>query len=89
VPEKNTTTEALRAAAPIHVGNVTLLPIERVVIRSDTFAARAWFAICKQPHALVIRDAAGIRVIDIDDKPVDIEQLRKTIPNLDGLLASM
>ena len=82
-------TRNLTAGAPIRVGSVTLLPIERVVIRTDMAATGAWFSVAKQPYALVVRDANGIRTVDIDAAAVSLEQLREQIPGLDAMLAPM
>ena len=84
--EKNSGTESVRPTKAIRVGNVTLLPIERAVTRSAIVTSSAWIGYHKTPYALVIRDADGIRAIDIHNKPIIIEQLRNQIPNLDDLL---
>jgi hypothetical protein len=49
----------------------------------------AWFSVAKQPYALVVRDANGIRTLNIDAAAVSLEQLREQIPGLDALLAPM
>ena len=77
--ERSTSTETLRAGAPIHVGGATLLPIERTVLRSEMGIVGAWFSVTKQPHALIVRDAAGIRTVDIDGA-VSMGELREKIP---------
>jgi len=64
--EKSTFTETLRAGIPVHVGGVTLVPIEHVVLRSEMGIVGAWFSVAKQPYALIVRDATGIRTVDID-----------------------
>jgi hypothetical protein len=86
--EGNTRTETWRVGAPLSVGPVTLLPIERVVVRSHRGDARLWISAAKEPFALVVRDAGGIRVIGTDVLAVTLEQLRESIPGLDALLAS-
>ena len=89
MPERITHNETVRAGTPITVGSVTLLPIERVVVHSEQNNMRAWFSATKDPYALVVRDAGGIRAVDTDATAVPLEELRKKIPELDGLLASI
>jgi hypothetical protein len=89
MPEQNRCTEILRAGVPLAVGGVTLLPIERVIMHSDHGHIGAWFSAAKEPYALVVRDADGIRAFDANATRVSIEQLRDTIPELDAALASM
>ncbi len=62
--EKSTFTETLRAGTPVHVGGVTLVPIEHVALQSEMGIVGAWFSVAKQPYALIVRDDAGIRIID-------------------------
>jgi hypothetical protein len=85
--EKSTFTETLRAGSPVHVGGVTLVPIEHVVLRSVMGIFGAWFSVAKQPYALIVRDAAGLRTVDID-VAISLEELRERIPELDALLAT-
>ena len=86
--EKSTFTETLRAGSPVHVGGVTLVPIEHVALRSEEMGiVGAWFSVTKQPYALIVRDAAGIRTVNIE-VPTSLDELRKRIPELDALLAT-
>jgi len=85
--EKSTFTETLRAGIPVHVGGVTLVPIEHVVLRSEMGIVGAWFSVAKQPYALIVRDATGIRTVDID-AAISLGELRERIPELDALLAT-
>ena len=85
--EKSTFTETLRVGSPVHVGGVTLVPIERVALQSEMGIICAWFSVAKQPYALIVRDATGIRTVDIDHA-VSLEELRERIPELDALLAT-
>lgn len=87
--ERNTRTETLQAAASFTVGSVTLLPIECVVRQFSGSGAQGWFLLAKEPHALVVRDAEGIRVVDANAIPASLDQLREEVPELDAVLASM
>ena len=89
MPKRNEHTEILVAGAAVSVGAVTVLPIERVVLRSRRGDGRWWFAAVKEPYALVLRDAGGIRVFDTDAIPIPIDSLRELFPRLDAALAAM
>ncbi|MBI5719735.1 MAG: hypothetical protein HZC37_18855 [Burkholderiales bacterium] len=83
-------TEVLRAGAPVTVGRLSLLPIERVVLHSHWGDARAWVSASKEPYALVVRDAAGLRVVDTAAAAsVSLEVLRERVAGLDAALAGM
>ena len=79
-------TDRLLACEPIHIADVTLLPIERVKLQSQSTATHAWIAASKEPAALVVRDTDGIRIIDIGTA-LSIEQIREQIAELDDLMS--
>ncbi len=89
MPERNEHTEMLVAGAAVSVGAVTVLPIERVVLRSRRGDGRWWFAATKEPYALVLRDAGGIRAFDTTAATIPIDTLRELFPKLDVALAAM
>ena len=89
MPERTRHAGTVRAGKPLRVGSVTLLPIERVVVHSDVGALGAWCTAAKEPYALVVRDAGGIRALDLGGTAVSLEALREGIPALDAVLASM
>jgi len=81
--------ETLRAGRPLTVGSVTLLPIERTVTHAQRFMAHWWFVVAKEPHALVVRDAGGVRAVAVAAVQVSLERLLEEVPDLDTALASM
>ncbi|UCD69635.1 MAG: hypothetical protein JSW48_06115 [Betaproteobacteria bacterium] len=85
MPDYDTRSEKWRAGEPLRIGRVTLLPIERVSMRAKSAAAHAWLTACKEPLALVVRDAQGIRAIEVTTA-LSIERLRDEIPELDDLI---
>lgn len=89
MPEHASHREAVRAGAPVTIGLVTLLPIERVVVH--TFHGRSgwWFSAAKQPFALILRDAAGMRALDAEAAVVPLNRLCESVPGLEALLAGM
>ena len=60
-----------------------------VVLHADKGSMSIWFSATKEPVALVVRDAGGIRAVDTDAATVSLEQLREKIPGLDSLLAQI
>lgn len=89
MPERSARVETLRAGRPIRVGSVVLLPIERAVVRAGGGTLHAWLSAAKEPHALIVRDASGLRAVDAGGAPVALDELREGVPGLDALLASM
>jgi len=87
MPERGGRTETLHAGRPLVVGAVTLLPIERVVVRSVPGGTHLWFSATKEPYALVVRDADGVRAVGIGAAAVPLEELRERIPGLEAMLA--
>ena len=87
MPERARRVDTVRAATPIRVGPVTVLPIERVVVRSRRGASGVWVLAAVEPYALVVREAGLTRVIGIDATAVSLEQLRERIPGLEALLS--
>jgi len=89
MPEDTVHRETIRAGAPVAVGPIALLPIERIVLRAGRSAAMAWCTALKEPHALVVRDARGLRAVDARAAPIPLDALREKVPGLDALLAAM
>lgn len=89
MPEMSRFDEALRAGAPLAVGPITLLPIERVVLSAGRSAGLAWITALKEPHALIVRDARGLHAFDAGAAPVSLDALREKIPELDAALVAL
>jgi hypothetical protein len=87
--ERKVHTDVVRAGAPVTLGAVALLPIVRTVLRGELAGGRTWIAASKQVHALILRDAAGIRAVDADARPVTIDALRRQLPEIDAWLARL
>lgn len=85
--ECSTHTEVVRVGAPVTLGNVTLLPVERVVLHSNRGDGHLWFSAAMEPYALIVRDADGIRVIATDAAAVSLRELRQRVPGIDMALA--
>jgi len=89
MPEDIRYKEAIRAGTPVAVGPIALLPIERIVLRADRSAGLAWCTGLKEPHALIVRDARGLRAVDARAAPIPLDALREKVPGLDAVLAAM
>ena len=87
--ERATRTEALRAGAPVRIGGVVLLPVERIVVHADRTGPGLWVLADKRLHTLVVRDASGIRGIDAEGAAVALDALREEVPGLDAALAAL
>jgi hypothetical protein len=59
------------------------------VVQSDRGARGGWFSIAKEPYALIVRDAGGIRAVSVDATALSLEALREKIRGLDASLESM
>ena len=86
--ERETRTETLRAGAPLTVGAVSMVPIERVVLHAQAGGSGIWCSVAKEPYALIVRERGDTRAVGIDGAEVSLEELREQVPGLDALLAS-
>lgn len=78
-----------RAGAPVRVGPVTVLPIERVAVDTHRLAGIGWVSAALEPVGLVVHDAAGLRVLGLGDEPLSLADLRARIPGLGDVLAGI
>lgn len=81
--------ETLRAGAALTVGDLTLLPIERVVVLGVATDPGAWWVAHKAPFALVVCQGAQARVIRPDGAESTLAWLRAQVPGLDERLARL
>lgn len=89
MPDRAARVDTVRAATPLRIGAVTLLPLERIVVRVERGVLGAtWVFAAREPYALIVRDADGVRVVAIGVTGVSLEQLRERIPGLDAVLAA-
>lgn len=80
---------ALRAGNPLRVGDVTLVPVERIKILSGSGAAGCWMSAFKEPFAIVVCDAGGLRVLAMDSSGLALGALTEDTPNLAAILANL
>lgn len=81
--------ESLRAARPLKVGNVTLVPIERIGIRSDIDDAGCWISAVKEVAAVVVRDSGGVRALAMDSSEIALDGLLRETPDLGVILSGL
>ena len=81
--------EALRAAGPLRLGDVTLVPIERSEIRSDGGEVGCWLGAFKEPVAVVVCDAGGISALAIDSSEIELDALLGNTSNLGAILVEL
>lgn len=72
----------LLAGTPIAVGDSTLLVIARVVIEADKSDHGCWLHADKAPYALAIRDARGLRAMDMMGRRLLLADLAKDLLDL-------
>ena len=78
-------TVILQAGTPLTVGTVTLVPIERVVLDHAQGRWHVGWSMVKEPYALLVRDAYGVRAISAAGAPIPVEVLREQVPGLDAV----
>jgi hypothetical protein len=79
----------LRASSPVHVGEITLVPVECAEIRSGTGEAGCWVGAFKAVHAIVVADASGVRALAADSTDIALDHLIRNTPNLGDILAEL
>jgi hypothetical protein len=83
VPERRRIhTTRLQAADPLTVGGVTLLAIERLVVRTDDVPGLRWCSASKEPWAVVVHGETGTRAIGVDGRPMALQRLLDTVAGL-------
>ena len=81
--------DELSTGNPLVVGEVTLVPIERSLIHSNTGNIGCWLSGLKEPYAIIICDAIGIRAFDTEAAEIPVESLVQKIPDLVSVLAPL
>jgi hypothetical protein len=81
--------DELRAGKPMITGEVTIVPIERCYIQPVPGDMWCWLYGLKEPFAIIIFDATGIRAYDTSTKEISVASLIQKIPDLSAMLASL
>lgn len=81
--------ETLRAASPLRIGDVTLVPVECTGMRSDRGDAGCWISALKEPFAVVVCDADGTSALAMDSSKIELDALIEKTPNLGAILSEL
>lgn len=87
--EERRQAETFRAGAPVRIGLLAVLPIERMVLHANCAGECLWIAAAKEPYALVLREADRVRAMDTQAAEIPMDTLRAQVPRLDAALAAM
>lgn len=89
MPDPHVHNESLRAGESVAIGDVRLLPIEKISIQSDRGRTGLWVRASKELFAVIVRDPGGIRACDPSGAAISVETLAEEVSGLDALLASL
>lgn len=81
--------EMLRAAKPLRIGEVTLVPIERARIQSALGDTGYMVSACKEACAVVVSDANGVRALATGASEVTLDTLIEEVPGLAAVLSEL
>lgn len=72
----------LQLDTPVAVGDATLMIIARLSIAADSAGYASWLHASKEPYALVIRDARGLRAQDMAGRRLSVAELIDDVAGL-------
>jgi hypothetical protein len=76
------TMKTLRMGAPVHVGDLELIPIEATSIQAQAIGGAVTGFASKEITALVIRSGTGQRALSPEGREIPIEELAREVPDL-------
>jgi hypothetical protein len=79
----------MQAGNPITVGDVKLIPLERVSMQSDSSKKGAFLYVTKEPIGVVIISSHGRSATDINGDSVPLETYLRQINGLQAILDSL
>jgi len=71
------------------IGGVALVPVERTNVLSGRGAAGCWMSAFKEPFAVLVYDAKGVRALAMDSSELALEALIAETPDLAAVLAGL
>lgn len=89
MPDRRVGIDSLGIGPAVTVGRVALLPIERTVLHAALNGGHTGLAGGKYLHALIVRDASGVRAVVALGQPVSMADLHQQLPELDARLAGL
>lgn len=78
--------ETYSTDTPISIHDATLIPVVWNYQHTHINNLTRWFAGNKEPRAVIVCDANGIRAFDMLSQEVSITSLEQIIPNLNAIL---
>lgn len=75
----------LQPGTPVNLGDVSLMIIARLIIDADNAGTTCWLHAHKEPYAIVIRDASGLRALDMAGRRLPITELTDDVPGLESI----
>lgn len=81
--------QTLRAVSPLRIGDVTLVLVERTDFRTGLGGAGCWTNAYKEPYAVVVRDADGLRALAADSSEIPLDALMEKVPGLEAILSEL
>lgn len=81
--------DELQAGKSIKAEGFTLVPIERCFFQSTIGDMGCCLYGRKEPYAIIVADAAGIRAFNAQAIPMPVDTLAERIPGLSELLAPL
>jgi hypothetical protein len=77
----------LRTGKTTVAPGVTIVPIERCFMQSGSGNMGCWLSGLKEPYAILVSDADGIRAFDTMGRGIPVESLVQEIPALGTVTA--
>ena len=78
-----------RAGSPVRVGEVTIVPLERVAVHHGGGKDRLWAYVCKEPVGVVVVSAGETWALNVQGERVPLETYIDRIDGLRSVLASL
>ena len=79
----------IQAGTPITVGDLKLIPLERLLMHCDNSKKVFFIYMTKEPIGVVIISHHGRSAIDINGEPVPLETYLQQINNLQEVINSL
>ena len=77
----------LRVGSPVTIGEVSIIPVERVRVYSNKMSQGYWLYGLKEPVAMVISDPQGVKAVDMQACELSLSELVRDAPDLEAILA--
>lgn len=79
----------LRTGNPMAAAGITIVPVERCFMQSGRGIMGCWLSGLKEPFAILVCDADGIRAFDMVGREIPVASLLHEIPDLSAVTAAL